>query len=271
MSGNVKSKRMYYGDNQYQFGDLRLPGGEGSYPTAIIIHGGFWRERVGLDIMDSIADNLSGRGIATWNIEYRRVGHEGGGWPGTLTDVARAADYLHTLAESNTLDLNRVVTMGHSAGGHLALSLAARHRLPETSILKVSEQPLPIKGAVSLAGVSDLALMQEVHHIQEVNRNISNNPVSDFMAGPPDEVPSHYAEASPLELLPIGVPQVLVHGPLDIHVPIGISYSYKKAADRAGDNVKMVEISSAEHFKLIDPQSGAWSIIAQETASLLKS
>lgn len=269
MSTNMKSNRIFYGDSQYQFGDFRLPGDEGPYPVAMIIHGGFWKASFGLDLMDDVSEDLANRGMATWNIEYRRVGHEGGGFPGTLTDVAGAADYVHTLAETNSLDLKRVVTIGHSAGGHLALWLAARHRLPQSSILNVSDQPLSIKGAVSLAGVSDLALMREVFHINETTLNVTNNPVFDFIGGSPDDVPTHYGEASPSEMLPLGIPQVLIHGSLDVHVPIGISSSYKKAAEQAGDNVKLVEIPTAEHFKLTDPQSEAWPIIVEELSGLL--
>jgi acetyl esterase/lipase len=265
----MTENRVFYGDNENQFGDLRIPQGNGPHPVAIVIHGGFWRARVGLDNMNRVALDLTNRGIATWNIEYRRVGQEGGGWPGTFIDVAKAADYLYTLAESYPLDLNRVITIGHSAGGHLALWLAARHRLPATSVLKTTDSPLSVHGAVSLAGVGDLALMQEVHHIREDRQKLVDNPVFDLLCGDPDTVPERYAEASPIQLLPIGVKQLLVHGPLDIHVPIGISLSYRNAAELSGDDIKMIEIPTAEHFKLIDPDSEAWPVIVTEVTKLL--
>lgn len=268
-SGKVRLSRSHYGDMEEQFGDLRLPDTVGPYPVAVVIHGGFWKEGIGLDIMDRVADDLTKHGIATWNIEYRKVGQEGGGWPGTLTDVAEAIDYLPTLAKENNIDLNQVVTIGHSAGGHLALWLAARHHLPPDSVLNTSDDPLMIKGAISLAGVSNLALMQEVHQINEKHQGLTNNPVQDFIGGSPEKVPDRYTQASPIQMLPLGIPQVLVHGALDIHVPVGISYSYKYVADSMGENVKLVEIPSAEHFKLIDPDSEAWPVIVKETTNLL--
>ncbi|HEX7064752.1 MAG TPA: alpha/beta hydrolase [Bacillales bacterium] len=163
----MKVYRISYGDNENQFGDLRLPEGEGPYPVAIVIHGGFWRARFSLGIMARFCEELTNGGLATWNIEYRRVGQEGGGWPGTLRDAAQATDYLRRIGSDYMLDLNRVVTIGHSAGGHLALWLGGRHQLPATSPF-YSGNPLPLKGAVSLAGVNDLELMEEVHRIPVV-------------------------------------------------------------------------------------------------------
>src|SRR6266516_2333805 len=119
-----------YGSEALQFGELHLPGGTGPYPIVILIHGGFWRAPYAYTLMTDLAEDLARRGIVAWNIEYRRVGDPGGGWPTTLVDVASAADYIHTLAPTYTLDLKRVVTIGHSAGGHLALWLAARPRIP---------------------------------------------------------------------------------------------------------------------------------------------
>ncbi|HEU5140638.1 MAG TPA: alpha/beta hydrolase [Bacillales bacterium] len=264
----MKVNRLYYGENENQFGDLRLPGCEGPYPVAIVIHGGFWRAKFGLDIMDRFCEALTNGGLATWNIEYRRVGQEGGGWPGTFKDAAKAADFLYKIGPANTLDLDRVVSIGHSAGGHLALWLGGRHRLSELSSLR-SGKSFPLKGAVSLAGVNDLALMQEVHHIPEVRYGEHNNPVRDLL-GSPDECLDRYDQASPIRLLPLGIPQVLIHGSLDIHVPVGLSHHYHNEAVRAGENVKLVELPVAEHFKLIDPESETWPIILEETLGLLK-
>src|SRR5579875_2539599 len=124
-------ERIFYGDDdEVQFGDLRLPSGPGPHPVVMTIHGGFWRAAFDLQYMGLICNALRGAGIATWNVEYRRVGQPGGGWPGTFRDVARAADHLRALAPRYSLDLARVVALGHSAGGHLALWLAARPRIP---------------------------------------------------------------------------------------------------------------------------------------------
>lgn len=271
MINNNKSQveRHYYGYLDDQFGDLRLPNSEGPHPVAIVIHGGYWKDEVKLDTIERFAESLTEHGIATWSIEHRRVGQEGGGWPGTFTDAALAVDYLPKLVEKANLDLTRVITIGHSSGGHMALWLAGRHRLPENSELKTQTTTYPLKGAISLAGVNDLAAMKEVLKITEKIYKKEFNPVRDLLGGAPDEVPHRYEQASPIQLLPFDVRQVLIHGALDIAIPIGISQEYKRVADRLGDNVKLVEIPSAEHFQLIHPKHEAWSIVLKETLALL--
>src|SRR6266496_3693857 len=140
-----------YGSEALQFGELHLPGDTGPYPFVILIHGGFWRAQYCYTLMTCLAEDLAKRGIAAWNIEYRRIGDPGGGWPATLLDVARAADCVRILAPTYALDLDRVVTMGHSAGGHLALWLAARGRVPAQSDIAPVGESLPLRGAVGLA------------------------------------------------------------------------------------------------------------------------
>src|SRR3954447_12215969 len=161
-------REIAYGDHPDQVGDLHLPDGDAKpvsrgrgvgeggtesrrLPLIVMIHGGFWRLPWDRTLMTPLARDLAARGIAAWNIEYRRVGQEGGGWPGTLDDVAAAAD---AAAGLDGIDANRVATAGHSAGGHLALWLAARHRLPEGA--PGAHPRLRPCGAVSQAGVSDL-------------------------------------------------------------------------------------------------------------------
>src|SRR6266705_1128791 len=161
----IKAIRLAYGSEYLQFGDLYWPNRPGPHPTGILIYGGYWRARYGLDLMPGLAEDLATRGYAGWNIEYRRVGNPGGGWPGTMLDVALATDYLRRLAPTYALDLQRVVAIGHSAGGHLALWLAARPRIAHDSPLAGSSitpqgsnyaeiatsTPLPLAGAISLA------------------------------------------------------------------------------------------------------------------------
>src|SRR6266516_7793120 len=134
-SHNSRIVRLSYGPETLQFGELHLPTGSGPFPTVILIHGGFWRNPYGYTLMTSLAEDLAARGIAVWNIDYRRIGDIGGGWPNTFLDVAKATDFLRSLAPTYALDINRVVTVGHSAGGHLALWLAARPHIPRDSIL----------------------------------------------------------------------------------------------------------------------------------------
>lgn len=191
------------------------------------------------------------------------------GWPGTFIDSAQAADFVRTIAESYPLGLNRVITIGHSAGGHLALWLAARNKLSQHSILLNSKHPLPLAGVISLAGVSDLILMHDIHKWRETLYGIVENPTRDFMGGLPNELQSRYEEGSPIALLPIGVPLVLIHGSLDVNVPIGVSEHFEKTAESAGDTVELKSFSKAEHFKLIVPGSEVWPEILNSAVNLL--
>ncbi len=136
--------RLSYGTDEFQFGDLRLPKGAGPHPVAIVIHGGCWMSEYGLSYMGHLSAALTEAGVATWCVEYRRVGNQGGGWPGTFEDVARAADHLRKIAKTYPLDLNQVIAVGHSAGGHLALWLAARKLLPKDSKKKGDDAKLVV-------------------------------------------------------------------------------------------------------------------------------
>ena len=270
-TGSGEVIRSAYGSDPNQFGDLRLPVGAGPHPVVILIHGGFWRARFGLDLMDGLGEDLAGRGIASWNLEYRRVGQAGGGWPGTLGDVAQAADHLAGLAARYGLDLTRVVALGHSAGGQLALWLAARRRLPVDALpdgtpafaeVKAGASlTCPVAGAISLAGVVDLA--------EAWRRNLGAGAVAELLGGGPAEAPARYAVASPIALLPIGVPQVLIHGTADDRVPVELSRTYAAAALAAGDDARLRELSGVDHFAVIDPASPAWAIIVEELTALL--
>ncbi|MFD1705187.1 alpha/beta hydrolase family protein [Siminovitchia sediminis] len=265
-----KIHRAAYGTNENQFGDLRIPEGSGPFPVAIIIHGGFWRAAFDLEQMNQLADALTNHGVAAWNVEYRRVGQEGGGWPGTFLDIAKAADHLRVLAKSYPLDMTRVIAVGHSAGGHLASWLAARHKLPADSELYTSDHPLPLKGVISLAGVCDLELMHDIHQMKETLYGIVDNPTRDFIGGKPEEQKRRYQDGSPRELLPIGVPHVLIHGTLDVNVPVGLSEHFERAAAQSGDSVTLKTIPTAEHFKLILPDMEAWPVLLEAVDTLLK-
>ncbi len=255
--------RLAYGPGAFQFGDLHLPAGPGPHPTVVLIHGGYWRARYGLKLMTRLARDLAARGYAAWNIEYRRVGNPGGGWPGTFLDVARAADYLREIAPTYALDLKRVVPIGHSAGGHLALWLAGRPRIPAGDPLAGSsikesnagDGPLVPAWAISLAGVVDLAMAWQ--------RHLSTDAVAALLGGTPDEVPERYAATSPAALLPLGVPQVLFHGTADRHVPIEVSQAYARAALTANDPVTYIELPGVNHFEVINPGSAAWERIVE--------
>jgi len=193
-----------------KFGELRVPSTKGPYPLAIVIHGGCWVAKlpaldpnaVAMDNMRPMATALNDAGIATWNIEYRRLGNQGGGWPGTFRDVATAADFIRTIATERQLDLTRVISIGHSAGAHFALWLAARPKLSKNSEVYASD-PLHVTGVVSLDGPADLKATIPLQ------QPVCGSPViTDLIGGSPEERPDRYRDASPIEQLPLGVPQV---------------------------------------------------------------
>ncbi|WP_426748112.1 alpha/beta hydrolase [Myxococcus faecalis] len=252
--------RIPYGPGTHHFGELRLPSGPGPHPVVVAIHGGFWRAKYDLAHLGHACAALTASGFATWSLEFRRVGHEGGGYPGTLEDVALGADFLRTLAESHPLDLSRVVFLGHSAGGHLALWLAARPRLPSGSSL-YNQSPLRPLGVVSLAGVADVTRAYEL--------GLSDNAAGQFLGGSPLEVPLRYQRASPAALQPLGVPQVLLHGSEDDTVPVSMSADFCSRGRAHGDEVRCVVLPGAGHFEVVDPRSREWAQVVDAVRSLL--
>ena len=235
-----------YGDHPDQVGNLHLPAGDGGpWPCVVLVHGGFWRIGWDRTLMTPLAIDLARRGLAAWNIEYRRVGQEGGGWPGTLEDVAAAIDHL---AAVETIDGDRVATCGHSAGGHLALWLASRHRLPATAP-GGPPRVAPI-AAVSQAGVADLGRGDEA--------GLGSGACAALLGGHVHDVPDRYAVASPAQLLPLGVPELLVHGGSDDIVPLTQSADFARAAREAGDEVDEIVFTGGDHFDVVDVDHPTW-------------
>jgi acetyl esterase/lipase len=234
---------------------LRLPKGPGPFPVAIVIHGGCWVTRfASAQNTAALADALRDAGVATWNVEYRRADHPGGGWPGTFTDIAAATDIVRTMAKEHPLDLSRVITVGHSAGGHLALWAAARARLPATSPLYTAS-PLPLRAAVALGGPGDL------RSFRAYGGKICGGPVIDqLMGGAPETVAERYAQGSPVEMLPLGVRQVLIVGLNDGVMPAPEREMYAAKATSAGDRAEIVEVPGG-HFEVIAPTSAAWPTV----------
>lgn len=257
--------RIAYGKDPSQFADLRIPSTPGLHPVAILIHGGCWKaDYATLRDMAPIADALKAEGIATWNIEYRRLPQPGSGWPGTYEDVARGTDYLRQIAQKHQLDLGRVVVVGHSAGGHLALWAASRERLPPTSALYIRD-PLAIRGVVDLAGPGDMAteIAVEVGACQ-------SRVVEQFLGGSPADVPERYAQVSASKMLPLGVPQVLVWGDHDNLRPMWLAEKYAKAATTAGDSVDLIIVPGLGHFEVASPYSSAWPKVRDAISFLLQ-
>ena len=201
LPSRAPDRRITYGADASQYGELRVPGGTGPHPLVVLIHGGCFKGTYATaQDLGAMADALKADGIATWNIEYRRLGQSGGGWPGTYLDVGRAVDHVRAIAGEYHLDLGRVVVVGHSAGGHLAMWAAARRRLTKASDLYVAD-PLKLRGAVDLAGPVDLAA-----HLLEYETLCRDTVITSLLGGTPAAVPDHYAQASAIKLLPLGDP-----------------------------------------------------------------
>ena len=243
-----------YGDHPDRVANLHLPAQAGGpWPCVALLHGGFWRTGWDRTLMTPLAVDLARRGIAAWNVEYRRVGEEGGGWPGTFTDVAAAIDRL---AEVEQVDVRRVATCGHSAGGHLALWLAGRHRLPAGAV-GAGPRVRPV-AAIAQAGVCDL----ERAWREDLGRSAVEGLLGAFR-GDGDR----YATTSPAALAPLGVPQLLVHGTDDDIVPISQSRDHAARDPLA----ELVELDGADHFDVVDVDHAAWGAVTDRLQSLLPS
>lgn len=250
-----------YGPDDFQKIDLWLPKGQGPHPVVVMVHGGCWETAIAdRTLMNWVADDLRADGIAVWNIDYRGVDRPGGGYPGTFADVAEAADQLAVHQSEYSLDTRRVVALGHSAGAHLALWLAARPRLPATSPLRTGD-PLPIAHVVCLGGLPDLEATAASPD------NGCGTEVIPRLVGTDRADP--YADTSIPRLLPLGVPHDLVNGREDRIIPYRFATDYLARATAAGDTVTLHTIPSTGHVELIAPETAAWEKAKQLTRAAL--
>lgn len=227
-----------YGSSSSQFGELFVPDGDGPHPVAVVVHGGFWRAVYGRKLTWPVCGDPVRRGWAVWNLEYRRLGlRSGGGWPATFEDVRAGIGHLETV---DGLDLDRLVTVGHSAGGHLAVWTAT--------------QDARVRSAVSLAGIVDLTAACELQ--------LARGVVAQLLGGTPQEVPDRFAAASPAALVPIGVPVLCVHGALDATVPVSIAESFAEKSRLAGDEVELHVFDGEDHVGHLDPANQMWRCAA---------
>jgi acetyl esterase/lipase len=255
------TRTVSYGDDPNQVADLWLPAGKGPFPAVVMIHGGCWQAHVASrSYMNYAAEDLRRRGVAVWNIEYRSVDQPGGGYPGMFRDVAAAVDRLAIEGPRDGLSLKRLVVVGHSAGGHLALWAAGRHRLPSWSPLHWAA-PQPMAGVVDLAGIPNLKTDTETACGAAVLAKVT---------GPPSRArPDVYADTSPSELLPLGVRQVVIHGAQDDTVPPAVGQAYVAAARAAGDHVEF-RSPPGGHVEEVTPGQPAWEEAVSAIQALLK-
>jgi len=234
-------RRIAYGKLPDQFGDLRVPEGPGPHPLVVLIHGGCWLQSINLDNIAHLASALAKDGFATWSIEYRRVNEESNGSPETFEDVLLGIDHVKNIAAQNNLDLKRVVLAGHSAGGHLALWAASQRRDL-------------IRAVVSLSGVPDL---------RGASATVCPGAIP-LLVGRSD-----YSKISPIEMLPLGVPQWIITGSLDNIVPAKWGEQYAAAASKKGDRVQLVSVKDAGHFELIVPTTAAYRLVLDSIKAAL--
>jgi acetyl esterase/lipase len=253
------TRRIAYGPGTLQFGNLRLPKGGGPHPVILFIHGGCYLSQYSISHAGALEQALADSGYAVWSVEYRRVGDEGGGWPGTFQDVGHAADHLRVLAGKYPLDLGRVVAAGHSAGANFALWLTARDRIRSESPLRV-ENPLHVGAVLGLTPAPDLAALHA--------KGVCGNVIDKLMGGSPGQVAERYRDVSPAMMVPIGVPQVLIVGAKDASWgPHG--RAYHKLAVAASDTLaRLVEAPASGHFDVLAPTTTTWAVVMTSVREL---
>ena len=257
----LPSATISYGSNPLQVIDLWQPDGAGPHPVVLMVHGGCWQTEIAdRRIMNWIADDLRQRGYAVWNIDYRGVDRAGGGYPGTFLDAATAADALRAHASEHQLDLTRLIAIGHSAGGHLALWLAGRARLPENSPLRAAN-PLRIPHVISLGGLPDLE-----EAARPPGSGCGTEVIARITGAASASRPDPFVDTSVPRLAPLGVDQVLINGRQDRIIPPDYAEGYAAPMRAAGDEVRVRMIDRTGHVELVAPETAAWTATVEEIA-----
>jgi acetyl esterase/lipase len=262
LRGPAPTATYAYGPAPSQFAELFIPAGKGPFPVAVLVHGGCWtKEFGGIIQLRNMAGALRARGIAVWNVEYRRVDEDGGGYPGTYQDINAALDLLATKAPASSLDLQRVVAVGHSAGGQLVQWIAGRSRIAASSPL-YQAQPVPVRSVVSLGGLADL------RNEQALIKSSCDRDMVDLTGLPSATRPDVFSDTNAAELMPNGSHTVLVTGELDTVSPPRVAHDYAVRAAKAGDRADVVILPGASHYDEVATTSAAWPTVLQviETA-----
>lgn len=257
--------RLAYGAAPEQYGELRLPPGPGPFPVAVVLHGGCFLASMGTTQYVAVfADSLRQAGIATWNVEYRSVDSPGGGWPETFRDVGRAADHIRALASRFPLDTTRVIAVGHSAGGLLALWLGARSTLQPDATL-FAPAPVPLRAVIALGADGDLL------PIGPVLTAACKVPVADLLLGA-DHRTQHVRrpQANPADMPPSRVRQVLLVGDQDQFETQALRDAYVARARAKGETIDVTILPGARHFDVVNPKAAVWPTIRDALTALVK-
>lgn len=251
-------RKIAYGGDPLQFVDLWMPAGKGPHPVVLMIHGGCWLTDVAdRTIMNWIARDLRERGIAVWNVEYRGVDRAGGGYPGTFQDVAAAADMLARDGAGLELKTDRIVAVGHSAGGHLALWLAQRSALPKGSVLR-GTNPAPVHSAISQGGLPDLEFSSNT-----VGHGCGTEGARKMAGAASAERPDIYADTSPAAMAPGEAALVQVNTSEDRIAPPDYAERYAAAMRSRGAEVRNLVVPGEGHVELVAPGTRAWAETVQ--------
>jgi len=264
LSGPAPSATFHYGSAPSQYAELFLPAGEGPFPVAVLVHGGCWtKEFGGIVQLRNMAGALARHGIAAWNVEYRRVDEEGGGYPGMYLDMNAALETLRREARKHPLDLERLVAVGHSAGGQLVQWLAARPRIPASSPLFQADA-LAVKNVVSLGGLADL------RHEAELIKTSCDRDTAQLAGAPSQARPDVFSDTNAGELMPNGSRTILVTGELDTISPPRVAHDFARRARAAGDRAEVVILPGASHYDEVAASSPSWPLVLQAIEAALK-
>lgn len=255
LNGPQATAQIAYGPAPSQYAQLFRPSGTGPFPVVVLVHGGCWTVQFGgIKQMRNVANALSSQGIAVWNVEYRRVDEEGGGYPGTYQDMHAALDSLQHHASQYQLDTSRIVAMGHSAGGQLVQWIAGRAKLPKTSPL-YQEKFLPINNIISLGGLADL------RHEEKLIKSSCDRDIPQLAGSASTDRPDIYSDTNAADLIPNGTRTVLITGELDTISPPRVAHDYAAKAVKTGDHAEVLILPGASHYDEIAATSPAWKMI----------